>query len=218
MAIVDDRVFRRSAASTVLLRAGCALLLTMAVSSGRAQSNGDAAFREGTGLISKYSKLLDRQAADTTTATARFELQRGIALLTTVTDATPEHWPAWWFIGKAQQALGDHAQAYAAFRRAYAINPEHRDVGRELAMEALCTRRGAEAVTITQQLAQAHPDDAGLLANAALMLLADGKTRAAEAAITRALAMSPSDPITVALRNEIARVGIGGKPRDYCRD
>jgi tetratricopeptide (TPR) repeat protein len=175
-----------------------------------------ALYRRGVQLISPYLILTDAPAADPTTAKGKSDLLEGIDLLAKVVKADPDNWAARWVIGKAQQALRNHRAAYESFREAYVRKSDHPDVGRELVIEAICIGETKEAVATAQQLARAHPDNAGLAANAGLALLADGNLTEAKATTELALKMAPQDPVTKALLGEIVAVQAGRRPASYC--
>jgi tetratricopeptide (TPR) repeat protein len=160
--------------------------------------------------------LADRTPADPTTPQGRSDLHEGIGLLTKVVRANPNNWAAEWLIGKAQQALRNHRAAYEALKQSYATKSDNPNVGRELIIEAICIGETNEAVATARQLSRAHPDDAGLAANAGLALLANGNVKEAKETTERALKMEPTDNVTRALLNEIAAVQAGHGQSSYC--
>lgn len=193
-------------------------LLAGAVAATAKDANPTETFKQGVALVEKYIALVGRGNSAPATEAQRSELRKGIALLEQVIVARPGHWQALWFAGKGQQALGDHAAAYASFGRAYAIESANPNVGRELVIEAICVRETAHAAKIALELSRAHPQDAGLMANAGLALLTEGRHAEAQAQVAMALRLDPADSVTQALNEEVARVMHGGKPLDYCPD
>lgn len=127
----------------------------------------------------------------------------------------PKTGSALWVQGKAFQSLNDHAQAYARFKRAYAIQSENPDVGRELMLECLQTQRMNEGVEVARATSSRTPRDAGLRANLGLALLMAGRIEEAADATAAALQLSSSDPITRDLLRVIQEVRAGkrAKPR-----
>jgi len=176
----------------------------------------DAAYKQGSKLLEPYLVLSDRPARDATTRDARAQILEGIRLLSTVTEAKPENWAAFWLMGKGHQSLRDHVAAEGAFKRSYAINPTHRDVARELMIESICTGHTGAAVAVAEDIARLNPRDAGLAANLGLAYLADGQLTKARSATERALQLDPEDRITRGLLSEVVSVQGGRKPSKYC--
>ncbi|MCW7536822.1 hypothetical protein OOT46_03000 [Aquabacterium sp. A7-Y] len=176
----------------------------------------DAAYRKGSELLWPYLVLADRKASDAKTDVGRKEVAEGIRLLTVVVKANPQHWPAFWQIGKAHQALADHTSAHVAFKHAYDINPGRPDVAREYMIECICVGETAEAVHVAEVAVAAAPHDAGLVTNLGLALLADRQLSAARAATERALRIAPEDRITRNLLSEVEAVQRGRQPSNYC--
>ena len=182
----------------------------------RAAEDADQAFQQATKLIEPYLVLTDRSSADARTEQGRVELARAITMLTRITEANPGHWPSYWFIGKANQALRDHSEAFLAFKRSLNLAPSNPSVAKEFVIEAICTGATSEAVAAAGQVADSNPSNAGLLSNLGLALLADGKVPQAREVTERALAMAPSDRITRSLLEEIIQVQAGRTPSKYC--
>jgi Flp pilus assembly protein TadD len=175
-----------------------------------------ALFDRGVALVDPYITLSGRSEADPKSLRGRQAIAQGIALLEQVTRMRPDSWQSFWFIGKASQAAGDSAAAYDAMKKAYALQPDQRDVAREFVFEALCTARSGEAVTAARRVSAAHPDDAGLSANLAVALLADRQLDAAQQETARALRLAPGDPITRNLAQAITDVRNGKSAPQYC--
>lgn len=173
-------------------------------------------FRQATQLIEPYLVLAGRAPADARTEKGRAEIARAVAMLKRVIAPNPKHWPAHWFIGKANQAMRDHPAAFGAFKRSLELRPSHPDVAREFVIEAICVGETSQAVAAAREVANSNPSDAGLVANLALALLADSKVSQARETAERALAMDPADRITKSLLNEIIQVQGGRSPSRYC--
>jgi Flp pilus assembly protein TadD len=117
-------------------------------------------------------------------------------VLERVTDLNSGNWNAWWGLGIARRLLGDHENAYAAFARAYGLNPNNVEVGRNLAAECVALGYGREAVEISAAVMRLAPDQPGLIANYALALLINGDPHSARDEAARALALDPGDEVT----------------------
>jgi tetratricopeptide (TPR) repeat protein len=142
----------------------------------------------------------------------RRRLQNGVDCLLRHQRASPDSWAALWLAGKALQALGDNEGAARELARAFAIKPDHADVGREYVSVLLDLGRAAEAVPIADAACAARPSDAGLVANLALALLLAGKPDEAAGAVERALVMDPNDKITAEVARLINEVRQGRRP------
>jgi tetratricopeptide (TPR) repeat protein len=151
-------------------------------------------FRRGSGLINPYMELDGRPAKKSSDA-AR-DLREGIRLLDEVLKLDPSNWSALWIQGKAFQTLGDHAEAYARLRRAYAIEQNNPDVSRELMFECLELGRSKEAVEVARASLSKGTKDPGLRANLALALLLAGRIQEAADEASAAAHLNPSDGIT----------------------
>jgi len=57
-------------------------------------------------------------------------MKKGMNLLEQALASFPENWFARWTLGMCFRALAEHPRALLEFRRAYAANPQHPDVGR----------------------------------------------------------------------------------------
>jgi len=176
----------------------------------------DAAYKRGGMLLEPFLVLSDQDSSDPATPQAQAQIREGIRLLSTVVDAKPNNWAAYWLIGKGFQALREHPAAAAAFKQSYAINPSHRDIARELVIESICAGHTAAAVVVAEGIAKSNPADAGLTANLGFSYLTNGQLAKARAATERALALSPGDNITIALLAEITAVQSGRTPAKYC--
>jgi Flp pilus assembly protein TadD len=141
------------------------------------------------------------------------EVFGGIACLDKAIELRPDYWQALWVRGKAYQALGEKRAARDSFRAAYILNPDHPDVGRELVLAYIEQSEYSEALPIAKSLANNHPQDAGLRANYALVLVLDGQIGAAQTTIADALRLDPSDSVTQVLKTRIDEIASGKRPR-----
>jgi hypothetical protein len=167
----------------------------------------EALRREGSGLV---SPLLFKKSLG---FFEKRRLKKGIALLGQVIEALPESWSARWALGMSLRALHDHPQALEQLRRAYTINPDHRDVGREYAGQCFIIGLADEGVRISRELHARFPDDVGLHSNLALALLIGGDLGEALAVAEAAHQREPADPITKNLVDYIRDVRAARKPR-----
>jgi len=71
-------------------------------------------------------------------------------------------------------------------------------------------------LSTARQLFRAHPDNAGLAANAGLALLANGNLNEAKETTELAFKLAPHDPVTKSLLGEIAAVQAGRGQASYC--
>ncbi len=152
-----------------------------------------------------YDAVVDR--------VARRQLQRACEMLSRVLMFNPGNWQARWYRGIAHRCLGELAPAYDDFHRAYDMEKDHPDVGRELVIVCLNLGRGEEAVRVSSQLVQKFPTDPGLLANHALALMIAGRVPEAEAAVKSSLDLAPSDEITKSNAAIIASIRTGRMAR-----
>jgi tetratricopeptide (TPR) repeat protein len=166
-------------------------------------------FRRGSALLDPYLFIADARRRDPETDEGRRQIAEGIANLKRVTELNSQHWPAFWMMGKGYQAVNNHGAAYAAFAKAYQINPQHVDVARELILEAVCVGRATEVIPIAERTTELRPNDAGLLGNLGFVLLAVGQLDRARAVTAKALELAPNDRINQNLAREIAAISEG---------
>ncbi len=126
-----------------------------------------------------------------------------------VASLSPQSWNVWWVLGVACRLLKDREGAYAAFRRAFLINPKHVEVGRNLAQECIALGHAKESLEVTGAMLRLAPQDSGLIANHALALLIDGDLEGAGGEVNRAFEMNPSDEVTINVRKIIGDVQAG---------
>ncbi|HEY8378708.1 MAG TPA: tetratricopeptide repeat protein [Nannocystis sp.] len=175
------------------------------------QKRGDL-FQRGADAITPHIHLHDRPRTPLD-ARARRNLERGVDMLTRHARVNPTSWQALWMAGKGYQALDRRDDAVREFARAFALRPDHPDVGREYALAALQADRLDLALTAATAACAAKPDDPGLVANLALIHLIAGRLPDARTTVERALAMAPDDPITRALAARIDDVHHGRRPQ-----
>jgi tetratricopeptide (TPR) repeat protein len=168
-------------------------------------------FKRGSALVSPYLLLGARP-----TLSGQLhpnEIREGISCLDKAIQLLPGYWQAFWFRGKAYQALGETRAACDSFQSAFALHPENPDVGRELVIAYLDLSEFREALPIAKNLVETRPKDAGLRANYALALVLDGQFAAAQGAIAEALRLDPTDDVTRTLKGRIDDVATGVRPK-----
>lgn len=151
----------------------------------------DELYREGCQLLRPYLPLVDGLTPGKPVDLK--DIEKGRRLLTRALDLNPTNWSAYWMMGMACRAAGYKDQAYEALSRAWAINPGHVDVGRELVLQCCINGRGAEAVQVSARVLALRPDDAGLLSNHALALLLAGEIGRARFFAAKATAAAPDN-------------------------
>lgn len=171
------------------------------------QARLEALHRDGADLVGPFLTRRDLGFFE------RRRVKKGIAKLTVVLAAVPDAWNACWMLGMSYRGLGDHAQALELLRRAYVINPQQVDVGREYAGQCFFVGAAEEGIRISRELHARFPADVGLHSNLALALLIGGDLAEAAAVAESALAREPDDPITRNLVAYIADVRAGARPR-----
>jgi tetratricopeptide (TPR) repeat protein len=198
------------------------LLLALSIALGTAgaacaQDDPVALFQEGARTVRPYLALVGAERSDPRSSQGQADIARGLELMKQATQARPDFWQAFWFIGKTYQATGDRPAAYRALKRAYELQPDHKDVAREYVFEAMCTSHPDEAIAAARRVSDANPKDAGLAANVALALLSARQLDAAADAAKHALQLAPDDVITRRLADEIAAEKSGKAPANVCR-
>lgn len=173
-------------------------------------------YEKGTKLIEPYVVLSDRPTADASSPEARERLSEGIESLERVVEINPGNDAAYWVMGMAYRALGNYADATAAFGEAYEINPSQPDFAREYAYSCMCSGLTERAVEVAERVSALHPKDAGLMGNLGLALLADGQLQKARDATQTALLLDPDDEMTQRLMKEIEAVSNGKRASRYC--
>jgi tetratricopeptide (TPR) repeat protein len=140
-------------------------------------------------------------------------VKKGIVLLEKIVGITPDDWSTRWMLGMCTRVVGEQVRALEHFRRAYAANPRHPDVGREYAGQCFILGEAAEGLQISRDLHARFPDDVGLHSNLALALLIGGDLDEALAVAEAAHRRDPADPITKSLLGYIIEVKAGRQPR-----
>ncbi|MFT3768916.1 MAG: tetratricopeptide repeat protein [Minicystis sp.] len=166
-------------------------------------------FEEAAKVIEPYVHLSDRRGRSIETGTERKALVEAIEKLEAHWALAPASWRAGWLMAKGKGALGDRAGARAAWRRAYEIAPEQKDVARDYVLDLLEQGAAAEGLPIARAIAAAHPEDATLWCNLAVTELLAGDLAAATKSLDRSLTLDPKDPIAHAVQKKIASFRAG---------
>jgi tetratricopeptide (TPR) repeat protein len=169
--------------------------------------------KEASDLVMPYCRLTDGREKPSNTPKVQTDLQRGIALYKAVVTYAPSNWSAYWFMGKAYQALREPTAACEAFGTAYSIQKENVDIAREFMFECLEIGRTSEGVAAAEHAVSLKPRDAGLLANLALAYTIAGRTSEALSKVEESLSIDPTDKITVNLKRVIREIIEGKRPQ-----
>ena len=116
-------------------------------------------------------------------------------------------------LAKAHQALREHPDACAAFGKAYEIQKANPDVAREYVFECLEIGNTTEAIAVAEHALALSPRDAGLLENLALTYAIAGRNSDALSKVEEALAIDPTDKITLSLKQRIREILDGKRPQ-----
>lgn len=96
------------------------------------------------------------------------QLDEGIELLEAALRIEPTSWPALWLLGMAFTRKGNPSAAFHAFSQAYQLNPDDKNVCRELGLGLLRLGYSQLALLLFDKLTSRYPGDHGLIANLAL--------------------------------------------------
>lgn len=134
-----------------------------------------------------------------------------------VTQINPNNFAAFWFKGKAYQALNQHDSAYFQFEKSFELNKDNPDVARELALECMDLGKGQKAIEVSLYALALNDKDTGLIGNLALAYLFNGDLDLSHKTIENAISVDPADKINQNLKKIIDEV-ISGKrtrPKKY---
>lgn len=171
----------------------------------------DELFREGVKILQPYLPLGNGLTPGKPVDLE--DIARGRRLLARALDLSPNNWSAFWFLGLACRVAGFKDEAYDALRRAFAIKPDHVDVGRELVLQCCINGRGAEAVQVSSRVLALKPEDGGLLSNHALALLLAGEVGRARFFASKAEIAAPENLAARGVAQVIEDVIAGKMPR-----
>lgn len=175
------------------------------------EENHDKYADKGMQLIEPYVILLGKSPRSDKNKETR--LLEGIRYLDAVSQINPDNFGAFWFKGKAYQALNQHEQAYQAFEKSFELNKQNPDVARELMLECLDLGKGQRAVEVALHALGQNKKDTGLIANLALAYLFNADLDLASKTIGKAIAAAPSDQINQNVKKIIDEVISGKRPQ-----
>jgi len=174
-------------------------------------SNHDEVFEAAWNLIKPY---IQHQLTDAPLGQSeRKQLQRACEMFGRVIEFNPSNWAAFWAIGIANKCLRDLTASYTAFQKAYVLEKDDPNVGRELSGICMALGKPEEAVRISREVVDRNPQDAGLISNHALAQLIAGNIHEAEIAVESALRLEPEDQITKSLAKFVAKVRTNQAPK-----
>jgi tetratricopeptide (TPR) repeat protein len=159
----------------------------------------DVAFSEG-------GPLLASSAAE------RDQMREAIRCFEQALAIIPTNWQAMLLIGKAQQSLGEHEQALAAFLRAHECEPDRLMVIIEAGAAAGRVGRHDLAVRLMESAARQHPEDPRLPFNLGLSYLFLGDFAGARKAFERAIELEPERDANKRLLGLLNEVESGKRP------
>lgn len=131
-----------------------------------------------------------------------------VAMLDRALARDGRHVPALVNRGSAYKALGDWAAADASLARALAIDPDRREAHIERVRVAILAGKVADAKRFSEEIAARWPERVDGWRWIGTVALESGDGDAAEAALTRAVALAPTDPASFADRSS-ARLRLG---------
>lgn len=150
-------------------------------------------YKQSCDLVMPYIHLEGVEEEPFDEKVAEENLRKGIDGFSKVLGQHPDNWTAHWMLGKAHQALGEHAEAYQAFLDAHDVNLGDENILRELALECLQLQRFDLAVYYCQVAQEFDPIDPTLIANMAVAKLFQNKLEEAENWANKCLAKIPND-------------------------
>ena len=145
-------------------------------------------------------------------AAAQARLRQSAGQLREALAIFPASWNAMWTLGKIHQRLGEHAEAFQWFMRAFDINPTQPDVAREAGLEALDIARFDDGTCLFQAAIRGSPQDGGLHANLALAHLFAGRLADARKEAEAAVKQDPKDEVSAKVLRLVRDVQSGARP------
>ena len=127
-------------------------------------------FRKSCDLIFPFI-LLEDSKQEILTSEGKKALKEGIENFNKILLFDRKNWRAYWFLGKAQQALSLHEEAFNSFLNSHRIALDQEDALRELTLECLYTSRFKEAVYYCNTAIEFSPEDVSLWENMSVVHL-----------------------------------------------
>ncbi len=168
-------------------------------------------YKLGAELVQSYIELdgAGRRVQGIYNWEGRRAAERGIEYLKIATITDSGNWAADWFLGKAYQALADHANSYGYFKSAHRMNPGEDFVCRELSRECPELGKTEEGVSIAQTNVKLSPGKPELACNLGVALFLNGDLEEAKCLLQQIRDQAPDDPIPGKLLAIIAQVQSG---------
>ena len=165
------------------------------------EENHDIYFKKASDLIFPQIQLHDRKV--NSSLNKEKDLREGIRYLDAVIKINPNNFAAFWFKGKAYQALEDSENAYIQFKEAFKLKSDNPDVARELMIECLNLGKNKEGVEVALHALNLSKENAGLLGNLSLAYLMNKELNLAKETIEKAIVIDPKDKINISLKKNI---------------
>lgn len=154
-------------------------------------------------VLGSRIRLSGRPAQPPATPDERKQMAQAIEGLAQHIELAPDRWQSAWLHAKALHLVGKHADAFAAWGRAFERFPAERDLARDYSLELLEADRIAEARAVARAIAERLPDDATLWCNLSVTELLSNDLDAAEAALARSRKLDPGDKIAALLETQL---------------
>jgi len=122
------------------------------------------------------------------------------AFLEAVVDEIPQYWPAWYYLGQLHESKHEWQAAYDAFHQSLVMRRDQAEIHAKCGVSAFAMRKIDLALEHMERAVELAPDDAGLHANHALILLRSGQPDDAAAALEVAETLDPEHEVVVEVR------------------
>lgn len=152
--------------------------------------SGQSAGGGGGGQVAKASSAKVQQGIDAIQAK---DFRKAKSVLTEAHNAAPGDPQAAFYLGVADEGLGDGQAAADLYRQALKLDPKLLQASMNLSALLLDMKKPAEAVKVVKQGLQSAPKDPGLLMNLALAMEAAGDKAGALQAYADAVAAQPKN-------------------------
>jgi tetratricopeptide (TPR) repeat protein len=179
-----------------------------------------AVYQSSCDKLMPYLHLEGKDQIDPRSEEGKTAMIEGIRGLEVVLTSYPKNWPALWMLGKAQQALELHEEAYNSFLASHRLVLTNQDIMRELALECLHTKRFSQAVHYCHVAVEFAPEDYTLWPNMAVADMFNGNIDRAEKWANKALEKIPGDMPSLNVLKIIAefREGRRSLPTDFAEE
>jgi tetratricopeptide (TPR) repeat protein len=133
-------------------------------------------------------------------------------------EVVPGHWPSMFFMAKAFQRLGRHADALEQLESAFKIELENHSIPMEASLEAMHLKDLDKALFYSEESLKRKPDNFAVMGNHAMNLLIAQKDNEAKDTIKKALRMNPNDSINKNIESIVRGVISGKRKRPTFED